>query len=68
MKATNVPLPRALNLIDGRWVPAASGKEMDVRSPIDGEVFTRIADSGPEDVDAAVAAARAPSTAGPGRS
>ncbi|WP_186398313.1 aldehyde dehydrogenase family protein [Stappia sp. P2PMeth1] len=65
MKATNVPLPRALNLIDGRWVPAASGKEMDVRSPIDGEVFTRIADSGPEDVDAAVAAARAAFDGGP---
>ena len=36
MTATNVPLPRALNLIDGKWVPAASGKEMDVRLTVDG--------------------------------
>ncbi|WP_428698158.1 aldehyde dehydrogenase family protein [Stappia sp.] len=59
MKADSIRLPRPLNLIDGEWVTAASGREMDVRSPIDGEAFTRIADSGPEDVDAAVAAARA---------
>jgi aldehyde dehydrogenase (NAD+) len=51
-------LPDPLNLIGGRWIPAASAREMDVRSPVDGEVFASIADSGPEDVDAAVAAAR----------
>lgn len=65
MKADSIRLPRPLNLIDGEWVAAASGREMDVRSPIDGEVFTRIADSGPEDVDAAVAAARAAFDGGP---
>ncbi|WP_417773677.1 aldehyde dehydrogenase family protein [Stappia sp.] len=59
MKMQSIRLPDPLNLIGGRWIPAASGREMDVRSPIDGEVFTSIADSGPEDVDAAVAAARA---------
>ncbi|MFD0859046.1 aldehyde dehydrogenase family protein [Roseovarius aquimarinus] len=52
-------LPKPLNLIGGKWVPAASGEEMDVRSPLDGEVFTSIAASQPEDVDAAVRAARA---------
>ena len=52
-------LPRPLNLIGGEWVPPASGREMEVRSPLDGKVFTTIADSTPEDIDAAVAAARA---------
>ncbi|MCA1777271.1 MAG: aldehyde dehydrogenase family protein, partial [Loktanella sp.] len=52
-------LPKPLNLIGGAWVPAASGDEMDVRSPLDGEVFTTIAASQPSDVDAAVKAARA---------
>lgn len=52
-------LPKPLNLIGGAWLPAASGEEMDVRSPLDGEVFTTIAASQPADVDAAVKAARA---------
>ncbi|MAA97222.1 MAG: aldehyde dehydrogenase [Stappia sp.] len=52
-------LPDPLNLIGGRWIPAASAREMEVRSPVDGAVFAAIADSGPEDVDAAVRAARA---------
>ncbi|SLN21099.1 Betaine aldehyde dehydrogenase [Roseovarius gaetbuli] len=56
---TSFAIPKPLNLIGGQWVPALSGAELDVRSPIDGEVFTSIADSGPADIDAAVAAARA---------
>ncbi|SHL05098.1 aldehyde dehydrogenase (NAD+) [Roseovarius marisflavi] len=56
---TSFAIPRPLNLIGGQWVPAQSGAELDVRSPIDGEVFTSIADSGAADIDAAVAAARA---------
>lgn len=59
MMAKDMTLPKPLNLIGGKWVPAASGDEMDVRSPIDGEVFTTIAASQPDDVDAAVQAARA---------
>lgn len=55
----SLAIPKPLNLIGGQWVPALSGAELDVRSPIDGEVFTTIADSGPADIDAAVAAARA---------
>ncbi|SFN65110.1 aldehyde dehydrogenase (NAD+) [Roseovarius lutimaris] len=56
---TSLAIPKPLNLIGGDWVPALSGAELEVRSPIDGEVFTTIADSGPADIDAAVAAARA---------
>lgn len=51
-------LPLAQNLIGGNWYPAQSGREMEMISPIDGQPFSAIADSGPEDVDAAVAAAR----------
>ncbi|WP_138936469.1 aldehyde dehydrogenase family protein [Roseovarius arcticus] len=54
----DMTLPKALNLIGGDWLPAASGDEMDVLSPIDGEVFTTIAASTAEDVGAAVKAAR----------
>ena len=54
-----IDLPGPLNLIDGDWVAAKSGKEMDVLSPIDGAPFARIADSDAADIDAAVAAARA---------
>ncbi|WP_299361513.1 aldehyde dehydrogenase family protein [uncultured Paracoccus sp.] len=56
--ASNMRIPDPLNLIGGQWVPPRSGKTLEVVSPIDGEVFTRIADSGAEDIDAAVAAAR----------
>ena len=52
-------LPKALNLIGGAWLPAASGREMAMISPIDGAAFAQIAESGPEDVDAAIGAARA---------
>lgn len=56
---SDMTLPKPLNLVGGKWLPTASGDEMDVRSPLDGEVFTTITASGPEDVDAAVTAARA---------
>lgn len=52
-------LPPARNLIGGAWLPAASGCEMAMISPIDGRPFAAIADSGPKDVDAAIRAARA---------
>ncbi len=44
--------------IDGRRVPAASGTEAPIRNPATGEVLASVAQAGPEDVDAAVAAAR----------
>ncbi|WP_440712474.1 aldehyde dehydrogenase family protein [Gordonia sp. FQ] len=47
------------NLIGGRWVPAASGETIDAINPATGAPIATIAASGPADVDAAVAAARA---------
>jgi aldehyde dehydrogenase (NAD+) len=47
------------NLVGGAAVGAADGRTLDVVCPSDGQVFARIARSGPADVDAAVAAARA---------
>jgi alpha-ketoglutaric semialdehyde dehydrogenase len=47
------------NFVDGRAVPPASGTWLDKLSPADGTLLCRLARSGPEDVDAAVTAARA---------
>jgi aldehyde dehydrogenase (NAD+) len=47
------------NFIGGRWVAAASGKTFENRNPADQtELIGHFADSGPEDVERAVAAAR----------
>ncbi|MNZ30425.1 Aldehyde dehydrogenase PuuC [compost metagenome] len=43
--------------IDGRFVPALKGGEIDVLNPADGTLITRIAAAEAEDVDLAVAAA-----------
>ena len=49
-----------LNYIGGEWTPAASGRSFENRNPADtSELVGRFADSGPEDVERAVAAARA---------
>ncbi|ALJ19279.1 aldehyde dehydrogenase family protein [Microbacterium sp. No. 7] len=45
-------------LIDGQWVPAASGEVFDVYDPGKGTVLGQAALGAPEDVDAAVQAAR----------
>ncbi len=48
------------NFIDGQWVPARSGKTFDNLNPADtSDKVGSFADSGPEDVEAAVSAARA---------
>jgi alpha-ketoglutaric semialdehyde dehydrogenase len=48
------------NYIGGAWVPAASGKQFENRNPADsGDLVGRFADSGPADVEKAVAAAKA---------
>jgi acyl-CoA reductase-like NAD-dependent aldehyde dehydrogenase len=47
------------NLVGGRRVPAASGAWLDKLRPADGTFLCRVARSGAQDVDAAVAAARA---------
>ncbi|MBI1395502.1 MAG: aldehyde dehydrogenase family protein [Betaproteobacteria bacterium] len=53
------------NLIDGQWRAASDGRFVDVVSPSDGVVFARIARGTPQDIDAAVQAARAAFEAGP---
>jgi aldehyde dehydrogenase (NAD+) len=49
--------PRQL-LIDGRHVPALSGKTFETRNPADGAILAHVAEAAPEDIDLAVAAAR----------
>jgi aldehyde dehydrogenase (NAD+) len=47
------------NYIGGEWVPAASGKTFENRNPADrDDLIGTFADSGPDDVERAVAAAR----------
>jgi aldehyde dehydrogenase (NAD+) len=48
-----------LLLIDGRRVPALSGKTFDTRDPTTGSVLTSVARGDARDIDVAVAAARA---------
>ena len=59
MTAQLPKLPEPLNLIGGKWVKAQSGKTLDVVSPANGKVFASIAASDRQDIDMAVAAARA---------
>ena len=44
--------------IDGRFVPAASGKTLETINPATGRVFAEVAECDAEDVDRAVRAAR----------
>lgn len=44
--------------IDGRWAPAQSGEEREIRCPADGAVVGTVAEAGAADTDAAIAAAR----------
>jgi phenylacetaldehyde dehydrogenase len=55
------------NLIDGRWVPAASGESLDVLNPADGSLLCRVPESRAEDIDRAVEAARRAFESGPWR-
>ena len=52
-------------LINGKWVPAVSGKTFEVKNPATGETIARVAEGGREDVDLAVRAARAAFESGP---
>ncbi len=47
------------NYINGRWVEARTGKYFENRNPANGELIGLFPDSGPEDVNDAVTAARA---------
>ena len=40
--------------IDGRWSPAASGRQLDVRNPATEAVIARVADGGPDDARRAI--------------
>src|ERR1700734_292858 len=52
-------------LINGEWVEARSGKTLAVFDPASGSEIGRVAEAGREDVDRAVAAARAAFESGP---
>ena len=56
-RAQTMDLP-ATAYINGKFMPAASGKTFDTVNPATGEVLTQVAACGPEDVDVAVAKAR----------
>jgi len=51
--------------IDGKWVPAASGKTFPVYNPATGEVMAQVAEGDREDIDRAVKAARRAFERGP---
>ncbi len=55
------------NLIGSKWTPAASGKLFDVFNPADASVIARVPDSGKEDINRAVTAARRAFESGPWR-
>jgi betaine-aldehyde dehydrogenase len=50
--------------VDGRWVPAHAGKHREIRCPADGTLVAEIDEAGPEDTEAAIAAAHAAFQAG----
>ncbi len=52
-------LERFTMLVGGKGVEAASGRRFESQNPYTGQAWASIPDGGPEDVDAAVAAARA---------
>jgi phenylacetaldehyde dehydrogenase len=52
-------------LINGKWVGAASGKTFETFNPATGEVLSRVAEGDREDINRAVAAARAAFDSGP---
>ncbi len=56
--------PRTL-LIDGKWVPAQSGKTFDVHDPATGKKLAAVAEGDKADVDLAVKAARRAYESGP---
>src|SRR5437016_152134 len=55
------------NLINGKWVPAASGKAFEVFNPADASVIARVPDSDKEDINRAVTSARRAFESGPWR-
>lgn len=56
---TSIFKPRYDNFIGGAWVAPASGQYFDNTTPISGKVFTSIARSNAQDIEAALDAAHA---------
>src|SRR2546421_7800872 len=56
--------PRKL-LIDGKWLPAASGMTFEVKNPATGATIARAAEGDKADIDTAVRAARRAFESGP---
>jgi phenylacetaldehyde dehydrogenase len=56
--ADYISKPRPM-LINGKWVPAASGKTFPTYNPSTGEILAHVAEGDKEDIDLAVASARA---------
>src|SRR5437764_6509593 len=50
--------PRLQMYVDGSWRDAADGRTFESYEPATGRVWATVAEAGPEDVDAAVRAAR----------
>jgi acyl-CoA reductase-like NAD-dependent aldehyde dehydrogenase len=65
MTDTLAPVSPAKLIINGEAVDAASGRTFNTVNPATEEVITQVAEAGPEDVDRAVAAARAAFESGP---
>jgi phenylacetaldehyde dehydrogenase len=61
-----VAKPRRM-LVGGKWVDAASGKTFPTYNPSTGEILAHVAEGDKEDIDRAVAAARAAFDKGPWR-
>lgn len=59
MTATSSPLLKTDLFIDNQWRPASSGARFEVINPATEEVIAEVAEASPDDVDAAVKAARA---------
>ena len=53
------------NWIAGTWVSAHAGGRREIRCPADGSLVAEVDESGPEDTDAAIAAARSAFDSGP---
>ncbi|HEX9807627.1 MAG TPA: aldehyde dehydrogenase [Alteraurantiacibacter sp.] len=56
-EGVNIKYPDKL-FIGGKWVAATSGSSIEIVNPNNEEVVARVAEAGPDDMDAAIAAAR----------
>ena len=63
--APSVPVERFRMYIDGAWCDAASGRTFETKNPYTGQVWARLPQADPRDVDRAVQAAHAAFSAGP---